>query len=150
MSQLNFPLYAFKIKEANGRKLIFDRLRRKFVILQPEELVRQNMIEYLVTEKGYPVTLIGNEISLIYNGLKKRCDSVVYGSHGNPIMIVEYKAPSVEICQKTFDQIAIYNSQLKVKYLLISNGLKHFCCKIDFETMGYQFLVDIPTYGELV
>lgn len=150
MGQLNFPDYAFKIKVMNGKKHIFDRLRKKYVVLQPEELVRQNMIEYLVTEKDYPATLVGNEISLTYNKLKKRCDSVVYGNDGKPLMIIEYKAPTVEISQKTFDQLAIYNSQLQVKYLLVSNGLKHFCCKIDFETMGVEFLVEVPSYGELV
>lgn len=150
MGQLNFPDYAFKIKVINGRKHIFDRLRRKYVVLQPEELVRQHMTEYLIAEKGYPAALIGNEISLTYNGMQKRCDAVVYNSNGQAIMIIEYKAPTTEISQKTFDQIAIYNSQLQVKYLLVSNGLKHFCCKIDFETMGYEFLVEVPVYIDLV
>ncbi len=146
---LNFPAYSFKIKNENGRKMIFDRLRRKYVALQPEEWVRQNMTEFLVREKKYPATLLGNEISLTCNGLQKRCDTVVYGTRGEPLMIVEYKAPSVEITQKTFDQIAIYNTQLQVRYLLISNGLQHFCCKVDLTTNKLHFLMEIPFYEEL-
>lgn len=150
MGQLNFPEYAFKIKVINGKKHIFDRLRKKYVALQPEELVRQHMIEYLIEEKTYPQNLIGNEIPLKYNDLSKRCDSVVYDAYGKPIMIIEYKAPTIEINQKTFDQIALYNSQLRVKYLLISNGLQHFCCKVDLETRACEFLKEIPRYKELL
>lgn len=150
MSSLNFPSYTFKIKDMDGRKYIFDRLRKKYVALQPEEWVRQHMIEYLVSDLKYPASLIGNEISLTYNGLQKRCDSVVYNKHGEAIMIIEYKAPTVEITQKTFDQIALYNTQLKVKYLLVSNGLRHFCCKVDLDGKGFSFLQSIPCFEELV
>lgn len=149
MSSLNFPAYSFNIKDINGRKFIFDRLRRKFVALQPEEWVRQNMIEYLVSELKYPTSLIGNEISLTYNSMQKRCDSVVYNNKGEALMIIEYKAPQIDITQRTFDQIALYNTQLKVKYLLISNGIKHFCCKVD-AAKGITFLQNIPKYTELV
>lgn len=150
MSSLNFPAYSFNIKDINGRKFIFDRLRKKFVALQPEEWVRQNMTEYLVNDLKYPASLIGNEISLTYNGLLRRCDSVVYSKNGEPIMIIEYKAPTVEITQKTFDQISLYNTQLKVKYLLISNGLRHFCCKVNLEGNGVSFMENIPKYEELI
>jgi len=149
MSSLNFPDYSFKIKEVNGQKFIFDRLRRKYVALQPEEFVRQHMIEFLVEELHYPATLIGNEISLVYNGMQKRCDSVVYGKHGEPLMIIEYKAPTVEITQRTFDQIAVYNIKLKVKHLVVSNGIRHFYCKINIEDNSFQFLEKIPIYEEL-
>lgn len=149
MSSLNFPDYSFKIKTENGRKYIFDRLRRKYVALQPEEWVRQHMIEYLIQERNYPATLIGNEISLSYNGLQKRCDSVVYGKNGQALMIIEYKAPTVEITQQTFDQITLYNTQLQVEYLLISNGLNHFCCKVDFSKNTIAFLENIPDYSQL-
>ncbi len=150
MGQLNFPNYAFKIKVINEKRYIFDRLRKKYVALQPEELVRQHMVEYLIQEKNYKASLISNETALTYNGMQKRCDTVVYGTNGQPIMIIEYKAPTVEISQKTFDQIVLYNSQLQVKYLLISNGLKHFCCKINFETMTHTFLDQVPNYEELI
>lgn len=150
MSSLNFPAYTFNIKNINGRKFIFDRLRKKFVALQPEEWVRQNMIEYLVSDLKYPASLIGNEISLTYNSMQKRCDSVVYNNRGEAIMIIEYKAPNVDITQKTFDQIALYNTQLKVKFLLVSNGLKHYCCKVDLSSSGISFLQNIPKYEELI
>ncbi len=149
MSSLNFPAYTFKIKTIDGKKCIYDRLRRKFLVLQPEEWVRQHMIEFLIEELGYPEGLIGNEISLTYNGLQKRCDSVVYNRNREPLMIVEYKAPNVEITQKTFDQISLYNTQLKVKFLLISNGFKHYCCKVDLENNKLSFLKEIPSYEEI-
>ncbi len=150
MGQLNFPDYSFKIKVINEKKQIFDRIRKKYVALQPEELVRQHMIEYLIEEKGYPASLIGNEVSLSYNGMQKRCDTVVYGNDGRPLMIIEYKAPSIALSQKTFDQVAIYNSQLRVQYLLMSNGLQHYCCKVDLDTRGCEFLKELPVYIELV
>lgn len=150
MSSLNFPAYTFKIKTIDGKKCIYDRLRRKFVALQPEEWVRQHMIEFLIEELGYPEGLIGNEISLTYNGLQKRCDSVVYNRNREPLMIVEYKAPTIEITQKTFDQISLYNTQLKVKFLLISNGFNHYCCKVDLENIKLSFLKEIPSYKEIL
>ncbi len=150
MSSLNFPAYTFKIKTIDEKKCIYDRLRRKFVALQPEEWVRQHMIEFLIEELKYPEGLIGNEISLTYNGLQKRCDSVVYSKNRDPLMIIEYKAPTVEISQKTFDQISLYNTQLQVKYLLISNGFNHYCCKVDLESKKVSFLKEIPSYGELI
>lgn len=150
MHQLNFPSYSFKIKTEDGKKLIFDRLRKKYVALQPEEIVRQHMISYLIEEKHYPASLMNNEISISYNGLDKRCDSVVYKNNAQPIMIIEYKAPSIKISQDTFDQIAVYNMKLHVDYLLISNGINHFCCKVDRESHQLHFLKDIPTYEELI
>ncbi len=149
MASLNFPAYSFKIKTEGNRKFIFDRLRKKYVSLQPEEWVRQHMIEFLIAEKHYPPTLIGNEISLTCNSLQRRCDTVVYNNFGTPVMIIEYKAPMVEITQQVFDQISMYNRQLKVEYLLVSNGLKHYCCKVDFGENKYIFLENIPNYLEL-
>ncbi len=148
MTQLNFPAYAFSIKVINDKPHIFDQLRKKFVALQPEEWVRQHMIQYLIEEKKYPASLMNNEISLSYNGMQKRCDSVVYDRNGKALMIIEYKAPTEKISQKTFDQIVLYNSQLLVNYLLISNGLSHYCCQINPDN-SCSFLKDIPLYENL-
>lgn len=148
--QLNFPNYSFKMKKENGRMFIFDRLRKKHVALQPEEWVRQHMIEFLIEEKKYPPSLIGNEISLMLNGMQKRCDSVVYDRDGSPLMIIEYKAPSVKISQDTFDQILVYNTQLCVKYLLVSNGLQHCCCVVNLTNRTFSFLEEIPEFDSLI
>ncbi len=150
MSSLNFPTYSFRIKTTDGKKYIFDRIRKKFVALQPEEWVRQNMIEFLIAEKNYPETLIGNEVSLVYNNLQRRCDSVIYSTAGKPLMIIEYKAPTVEISQNTFDQICVYNKELNVDFLLISNGLQHYCCKVDNDRNQLFFLQEIPDYEKII
>ena len=149
MLQLNFPPYTFKTKKQNEKIFIFDKIRKKYVLLTPEEWVRQNMVSFLVSEKNYPVSLLANEVSIKYNELSKRCDTVVYDKQGKPLLIAEYKSPTVEISQKTFDQIAVYNHQLKVEYLLVSNGLQHFCCKVDFSTMSTEYLPEIPEYQSI-
>ncbi len=149
MLELNLPKYSFKIKESEGKKLIFDRCRRKFVALTPEEWVRQNMVEFLIDRKGYTQALIGNEVTVKMNNMQKRCDSVIYNRLGLPFLIIEYKAPHIEITQSTFDQIAMYNFKLKVDYLIVSNGIKHYCCKIDYENQKYQFLQEIPSRIEI-
>ncbi|MBB3186056.1 type I restriction enzyme HsdR N-terminal domain-containing protein [Microbacter margulisiae] len=146
MIELNLPVYSFQIKNRQGKPVIFDRLRKRFVALTPEEWVRQNVVEYLISEKSYPSALMANEISLQQNGVKKRCDTIVYNREGNPLLIAEFKAPEIEITQQTFDQIARYNIMLKVSYLLISNGLKHFCCQVDYERQHVSFLPDIPFF----
>jgi hypothetical protein len=150
MWQLNFPAYAFKTKMQNGKTYIFDRIRKKYIRLTPEEWVRQHMITFLIEEKSYSPALMANEISIRYNSLSKRCDTVVYNSMGEPVMIIEYKSPEVEISQKTFDQIVVYNYRLKVKYLLVSNGLQHYCCKVDFENMSAAYLTEIPAYKTIL
>ena len=150
MLDLNLPTYNVNVKKIDGRLSIFDPLRRKFVALTPEEWVRQHFINFLVSQKEYPETLIANEIQINLNGLKRRCDSVVYDRNLSPLMIIEYKAPEVNITQSVFDQIAQYNIVLKVKFLIVSNGLSHFCCKIDYEKQQIEYLQDIPNYNDII
>lgn len=149
MLPLNLPPAPFKIINKDGKDSIFDVLRKKYVALTPEEWVRQNFISYLLNFKGYPKGLLANEIQINLNGTKKRCDSVLFNRDLTARMIVEYKAPSVPITQNVFDQITRYNVVLKVDYLIVSNGLNHYCCKINYQTGRYQFLKDIPNYDEL-
>ena len=129
--------------------MIFDFLRRKHVALTPEEWVRQHFTHFLVEHKGYPKGLLGNEIELHIGDKKLRCDTILYNKEAQPQMIIEYKAPSVQIQQKTFDQISAYNLLLHVDYLIVSNGLQHYCCKMDYEQQRYCFLKDIPDYEKL-
>ncbi|MDH6358307.1 type I restriction enzyme HsdR N-terminal domain-containing protein [Parabacteroides sp. PF5-9] len=149
MLSLNLPPYAPKVIEKNGKRLIFDPIRLKYIRLTPEEWVRQHFVHYLINSKGYPAGFVGNEITIHLNRTTKRCDTVVYNSFLKPLMILEYKAPHVTINQAVFEQIARYNRVLQVRYLIVSNGLEHICCKIDFEKQSYSFLSDIPHYTEL-
>ena len=149
MLPLNLPSYDVKITEKGGTTFILDVLRKKYVALTPEEWVRQHFIHFLLEHKGYPQGLLANEVQLTLNGTKKRCDSVLFGKDMKARLIVEYKAPSIEITQAVFDQITRYNMVLKVDYLIVSNGLTHYCCKIDYQTKQYTFLPDIPSYSEL-
>lgn len=146
MLSLNLPSYEAKISVRNGKKVIFDPIRRRFVALTPEEWVRQHFVNFLICDKGYPASLLANEVQLQLNGTKKRCDTVLYCRDLTARMIVEYKAPEVAITQKVFDQITRYNMVLKVDYLIVSNGIQHYCCKIDYDTNSYCFLQDIPDY----
>ncbi len=150
MQSLNLPTYFFRIKEVKGKKYIFDEIRRRFVLLSPEEWVRQHMVRFLTTEKNFPRQLISIEKGFHYNRLAKRYDLLVYSRTGNPLMIVECKAPGVEIGQKVFDQASRYNITYQADYLLVTNGNKHYCCHIRQDRKGYEFLRDIPLYGELV
>ncbi len=148
--KLNLPQHEFNIKKDSTVNFkIFDSLRRKFVALTPEEWVRQNFVAFLINDKRFPAGLMNNEISLTQNGISRRCDTLISDRHGNPFMIVEYKAPSIQISQKVFDQIVRYNMVLRAKYLVVSNGLSHYCCKIDYATNSYSFLPDIPDYDSL-
>lgn len=149
MLSLNLPRYSHKVIVKSGKSYIFDDLRRKYVALTPEEWVRQHFVHFLVEQKGYPKGLLANEIQINLNGTKKRCDTVLYGRDLNARMIVEYKSPSIEITQAVFDQITRYNMVLKVEYLIVSNGLNHYCCKIDYTGNTYSFLPDIPSYNML-
>lgn len=149
MLSLNLPLYDAKITESNGKKQIFDDLRRCFVALTPEEWVRQHFVHMLLSLKGYPKTLMANEVAISLNGMSRRCDTVVYDKQLKPRVIIEYKAPSVKIDAKVFAQIARYNLVLRVDYLVVSNGLQHFCCKMDYENNSYSFLDNIPAYAEV-
>lgn len=146
MQELNLPKYQFKIKEAGGKIQIFDAFRKKYVVLTPEEWVRQNFLNYLVTEKKYAASLIALEAGLKYNELLKRADILIYDKQGNPFLLVECKAPEVKISQDTFDQVARYNMTFKVTYLVVTNGLDHFCCKMDYSNNSYQFLEEIPSF----
>ena len=124
-------------------------IRNKYVSLTPEEWVRQNFISYLINDKSYPKGRIGNEISLLQNGIKRRADSVIYDKYGVPFMIIEYKAPEIKITQQVFEQIVRYNMVLKVKYLIVSNGINHYCCTIDYDMNKVTFIKDIPDYNSL-
>lgn len=150
MHDLNLPKYGIKIRKDGDRQLIFDDLRRKYVALTPEEWVRQHFVHYLIDHKGYPEGLLGNEIQLVVGAKKLRCDSVLYDRSLHPRMIMEYKAPNVNITQKTFDQIMTYNMLLHVDYLVVSNGLSHYCCHIDYDNQKYLFLKDIPDYENIL
>ncbi len=149
MLALNLPKFEVKVSVQNGKPVIFDRLRRKYVIITPEEWVRQHFVHFLLSEKQYPENLIANEIGIKLNNTQKRCDTVVYDNLLTPLVIIEYKAPSVEITMNVFDQIVRYNMALKAKYLIVSNGLQHFCCKINYEKGDYNFLEEIPVYSRL-
>ena len=151
MVELNLPEYDFKVKkrEYGSSWVIWDRLRQRWVALTPEEWVRQHFVEWLIAEKGFPAALMGNEVSLTQNGIARRCDTVVADRTGQPLVIVEYKAPSINITQKTFDQIVRYNMVLRARYLVVSNGLTHYCCQIDYDSNSYRFLEAIPNYNDL-
>ena len=149
MIELNLPKQAFKIYNKEGKRYIFDAMRRKYVALTPEEWVRQNFTAYLISHKGYPSGLIANELQISLGTTKKRCDTVVYDRSLKPRMIVEYKAPQIEITQAVFDQIVRYNMALHVDYLAVSNGLTHYCCRIDYSSSSYAFLPEIPDYSSL-
>lgn len=149
MLSLNLPVYPAKVMVREGKRMIFDSVRNKYVALTPEEWVRQHFVHYLLSEKGYPKELVGNEITIRLHHTSKRCDTVVYNRFLAPLLIVEYKSPTVTISKAVFDQIARYNMVLQVRYLIVSNGLSHFCCKIDYEAQTYRFLQTIPEYKEL-
>ena len=149
MYSLNLPSYPIKIKEKGEKQLIFDFLRRKYVALTPEEWVRQHFVHFLVEHKGYPQALLANEVELKVGEKKLRCDTLLYNRDLKPRMIIEYKAPTIQLQQKTFDQISAYNLLLKVDYLVISNGLQHYCCKMDYTQQRYSFLEQLPNYEKL-
>lgn len=147
---LNLPQKQFNIKKSgDGRLRIFDRLRRKFVALTPEEWVRQNFVAFLIDNRGFPAGLMANEVSLTQNGISRRCDTLVSDRNGRPFVIVEYKAPTVAVTQNVFDQIVRYNMVFQARYLIVSNGLAHYCCSIDYTTGSYTFLEEIPHYRNL-
>ena len=149
MLSLNLPTFAAKVKEKDGKHTIFDPVRRKYVALTPEEWVRQHFVNYLITHKGYPKELLANEVPL---KIKRNIQTMRFSRIQPllaPLMIVEYKAPTIEITSAVFDQIVRYNMVLHVRYLAVSNGISHFCCKIDYENLTYSFLEGIPEYKEL-
>ncbi|MEA1878298.1 MAG: type I restriction enzyme HsdR N-terminal domain-containing protein [Bacteroidota bacterium] len=149
MQRLNLPTYSFNIKSLDKGKQIFDICRKKWVALTPEEWVRQHLLHYFTTELNYPAGLVAIELSIRINGLDRRCDMVVFNRRGIPVMIVECKAPDVKLEQIVFDQVARYNLDLQVSYLLISNGKKHFCALLDQSGKNYRFLDNFPDYSTL-
>lgn len=150
MQNLNFPTYQFRFKNTENKQYIFDIIRKKFVLLTPEEWVRQNTIHFLIYFLNYPKSYINVEKQLKINNLIKRYDIVVYLPKGDLFLLVECKAPEIIISQKTFDQIAQYNFVLNAKNLMITNGLQHFYCNIDFESKKYVFLKDLPIFPDFI
>ena len=146
MQKLNFQLYNFRFKNNENKVSIFDEIRKKFIILTPEEWVRQHVVQFLLEEKKYPKSLINVEKVLKVNGLRKRYDVVVFNSDGSIFILIECKAPEVKIAQTTFDQIARYNMTMKSEFLMVTNGLNHYFCQMDFENEKYQFLPELPMY----
>ena len=147
LQPLNLPPFPFKISDSNGQLTLFDEIRKKHVIITPEEWVRQHFVQYLINQKKYPRSLIKLEGGLRLNGLPKRTDIVVFNPAGEKILMVECKAPSVNINQKVFDQVARYNITHKIALLAVTNGLQHYYCTIDFEKQGYQFIENLPEYN---
>lgn len=149
LPKLNFPSSSFKLEEKNGKLFIFDNSRKRYVILTPEEWVRQNCLHYFRDVKHFPISNMAVEKTIRINGQNLRYDIVAYSKKAKPVLLVECKAPTVKISQSTFDQIAVYNLELKVPYLFITNGVEHFCCEVDFENKRYNFLPELPDYSLL-
>lgn len=147
MQQLQFPSYDFRLKNRQNKPFIFDRVRKKFVTLSPEEWVRQHVVQYLIRERNYPLNHINVEKQLLVNGLKKRYDIVVFNADGSIHLLVECKAPKIAITQSTFDQIASYNLQLDATFLMVTNGLKHYYCQLSKNEEKYTFLTEIPDFS---
>ncbi len=143
---LNLPEYPFRLKQEKNNTCIFDEIRKKFLVLTPEEWVRQHFIQFLIKEKKYPRSLIKLEGGLKLNSLQKRSDILLFNTAGKKIVLVECKAPSVKISQAAFDQVARYNFIHRVKFIVVSNGLQHFCAEIDFGNESYKFLEELPDY----
>jgi len=146
---LNLPPHPFQLQVEDDQVYIFDELRKRHLLVTPEEWVRQHWIQHLINQMGYPKALIQSEGGLTLNTLKKRTDLVVFNNVGERMLIAEFKAPSVKVSQNVFDQIARYNMIHRVPFLLVSNGLSHYYCKIDFEKSSYSFLEELPFYEEL-
>lgn len=149
MYSLNLPTYEAKIRKNSNGLEIFDPLRRKYIALTPEEWVRQHFVNYLINYKNYPASLMANEAGIKLNSLTRRCDTVVYNNQLVPLMIVEYKESKVQITQNVFDQVVRYNTVLKVPYIVVSNGILHYCCRMNYEDQSFEYLTDIPEYQSL-
>ena len=149
MQKLNFPDFSFRFKNSENKVLVFDEIRKKFIVLTPEEWVRIHVVQFLMIEKNYPKSLINVEKMIKINGLIKRYDVVVFQPDGSIFLVVECKQPNVPISQTVFDQIARYNLTLKADYLMVTNGLNHYFCQMDFEKESYLFLNDIPNYNSI-
>lgn len=149
-SKLILPPVELKIVRRNGVFMVYDRLRKKYFCLTEEEFVRQLFINWMINDLGYPPAIISNEVGINLNGTNKRCDTVVFTPQSLPLMIIEYKAPSVNISQEVFNQIVRYNMSLKADYLIVSNGYSNFCCKVDYSNHQVNFLPKMPHYKEII
>ncbi len=149
MRRLNFPEYALQYKTIEDKEYIFDIIRKKYLVVGPEEIVRQHLIHFLIEERHYPKGRINVEKQLILNKMKRRTDLMVFDVNAQPILIAECKAPEIKISQETFEQVARYNLVYQVAHLLVTNGLQHFCCRIDLKNGQFNFLENIPFYKEL-
>ena len=147
MQKLNFPVYSYRFKNSENKVSIFDEIRKKFILLTPEEWVRQHVVQFLLQDKKYPKSYINVEKLIKINDLSKRYDGVVFQPNGDIFLLIECKASEVPISQQTFDQIARYNLVLKAKYLMVTNGLNHYFCQMDFENEKYVFLKELPEYS---
>ena len=145
----NLPAVPMKLRDVGDATEVFDPLRQKYIVLTPEEFVRQHFTAWMQRDFHYPASLMANEVGIKVNGTQKRCDTVVYDSYGRPLVIVEYKQPDVSITQAVFDQIARYNMELRADYLIVSNGRQHYCCKMDYRNSTYYFLPQIPDFRDL-
>ena len=149
MRKLNLPEYEFRFKEEEGSPYVFDIFRKRYLMFTPEEEVRQRFARYLIEEKEFPPELTMTEYTLKLNEMTRRCDILVHKPAGRPAVLVECKAPEVKIGQATFDQVARYNLVFNVKYLMVTNGIKHYCCYLDFETRKVEFLKELPMFSDL-
>lgn len=146
---LSLPAAELRLTCDESGLKVYDILRAKDVALTPEEWVRQHFVHFLIQQMGYPQGLMANELALVQNGRRRRCDTVVHDRHGRPLIIVEYKRPSVAVTQQVFDQIARYNSVLSARWLVVSNGQRHYCCRFNDDGQGYTFVPHLPGYDEL-
>ena len=149
MEKLTLPEYDLRHRVSEGKPFVLDVFRKKYVALTPEEEVRQRFAHFLVNERAYPASLIQTEYSLTLNHMQRRCDILVHKPAGSPSVLVECKAPDVRITQEAFDQAARYNMAFRLNYLMVTNGLKHYCCRIEFDTMKVSFMDNIPAYPDL-
>lgn len=149
MIPLNLPTYPIKLSGTRQKPLIFDVLRRKYVALTPEEWVRQHFVHFLIEHKGYPSSLLANEVSLKIGDKALRADSVLYNRDLQPQMIIEYKAPTIPLTSHVLDQVGNYNQLLHVDYVIVSNGLQHFCCRMDYARQQFVLLEDVPSYQDI-
>lgn len=149
MLELNLPTFEPKLKKVDSEIHIFDEIRKRYIHLSPEEWVRQSFTHYLIHHKEYPLSLMANEVDIRLNKMMRRCDTVVYNNNLTPLVIIEYKRPDVKINQSVFDQIVRYNIVLRVDYLIVTNGITHFCCKINYDKQSYAFLESIPKYSDI-
>ena len=146
MVNLNLPTFPFELKQDHDQILIFDFLRKRYVVLTPEEWVRQHFTNYIITHLNYPRSLVKVEGGLRFNKLQKRSDIVVFNREGNPWMVIECKAPDLKLSDRTVHQASVYNHSLKAKYLVITNGLTHICCEIDWANSKTIILQTMPQY----